>query len=213
MPERDRPRERPRAIRVGALSERELIALVLRNGRTGESAVDLASTLLAAFGGLSGLAQALPEELAQIPGVGPAKSASLVAALRLGALAGRVIRPALKSSADIVRVAAEHLDGLRRERVIVLVCDSANRLIQVVTVSEGSMDRSLVPVREILNAVLRHDGRALALAHNHPSGDPTPSEADRRATAEVGAAAKTVGIRFLAHSVVASHKWSSIKIT
>ena len=89
LPERDRPRERLRAIGVGALSERELIALVLRNGRTGESAVDLASTLLAAFGGLSGLAQALPEELAQIPGVGPAKSASLVAALRLGALAGR----------------------------------------------------------------------------------------------------------------------------
>jgi DNA repair protein RadC len=199
------------AVGAAGLSERELIALVLRNGRTGESAIDLASTLLATFGGLSGLARALPEELAQISGVGPAKSASLVAALRLGALAGRVTeRPVLKSSADIARVAAEHLDGLRRERVIVLVCDGANRLLQVVTVSEGSMDRSLVPVREILNAVLRHDGRAFALAHNHPSGNPAPSDADYRATAEVVSAAQIVHVRFLDHVVLAGGRWETI---
>ncbi len=71
------------------------------------------------------------------------------------------------------------------------------------------MDRSLVPVREILNAVLRHDGRAFALAHNHPSGDATPSEADRRATAEVVAGAKAVGARFLDHIVAADERWQS----
>lgn len=83
LPAHERPRERLRAVGVEALSERELLALVLRNGRTGESAVDLAGSLLAAFGGLTGLARALPEELATIPGVGLAKAASLVAALRL----------------------------------------------------------------------------------------------------------------------------------
>ena len=92
---------------------------------------------------------------------------------------------------------------MRRERVMVLVCDAANRLRRTVIVSEGSIDRSLVPVREILNAVLRHDGRAFAIAHNHPSGNPEPSEADRRATAEVRDAASVVGLRFLGHVVVA----------
>jgi DNA repair protein RadC len=211
LPEHERPRERLQALGVESLSERELLALVLRNGRTGESAVDLAGSLLATFGGLNGLARALPEELAAVPGVGLAKAASLVAAFRLAVLASRVIEaPVLKSSADIASVAAEHLRGLRRERVLVLVCDGANRLLQVVTVSEGSLDRSLVPVREILNAVLRHDGRAFALAHNHPSGDATPSDADRRATVQVIAGAQAVGARFLDHVVVARGRRESV---
>lgn len=211
LPQHERPRERLKALGVESLSERELLALVLRNGRTGESAVDLAGSLLATFGSLNALAQALPEELAAVPGVGLAKAASLVAAFRLGVLAGRTTDiPMLRSSADIARVAADHLQGLRRERVLVLVCDSANRLLQVVTISEGSMDRSLVPVREILNAVLRHDGHAFALAHNHPSGDATPSDADRRATVQVIAGARTVGARFLDHVVVARCRWKSI---
>ena len=212
LPVSERPRERLRALGAESLSERELLALVLRNGRKGESAVDLAGSLLATFGGLSGLARALPEELAAIPGVGIAKAASVVAALRLGVLTGRVVDevPVLRSSADIARVAAEHLHGLRRERVLVLVCDGANRLVQVVIVSQGSMDRSLVPVREILNAVLRHDGRAFALAHNHPSGDIAPTDADRRATADVVAGAKAVGLRFLDHLVVARNDWARV---
>ena len=107
-------------------------------------------------------------------------------------------------------VAARELGGLRRERVLVLVCDGANRLRQTVTVSDGSIDKSLVPVREILNAVLRHDGRAFAIAHNHPSGDATPSAADTRATTEVRDAAGTVGLRFLGHVVVAGDDWSTV---
>jgi DNA repair protein RadC len=77
-------------------------------------------------------------------------------------------------------------------------------------VSEGSVDRSLVPVREILNAVLRHDGRALALAHNHPNGDPTPSDADCRATEHVKAAAGIAGLRFLGHVIVAGQDWKAL---
>ena len=93
-----------------------------------------------------------------------------------------------------------------------LVCDTSNRLRQRVVVSEGSIDRALVPVREILNAVLRHDGRAFAIAHNHPGGDPKPSEADRRATAAVKDAARMVGLRFLGHVVVAADGWEPVPI-
>ena len=102
------------------------------------------------------------------------------------------------------------MQGARRERVIVLVADAANRLQRTVVVSEGAIDRSLVPVREILNAVLRHDGRAFAIAHNHPSGDATPSDADGRDTADVAAAARAAGLRFLGHVVVTDAGWCSI---
>ena len=90
-----------------------------------------------------------------------------------------------------------------------LVCNGANRLRHVVTVAEGSIDRSPFPVREILQAVLRHDGKAFAVAHNHPSGDPTPSEADVEATRAIAEAARSVRVRFLDHVVVGVDAWAS----
>ena len=93
---------------------------------------------------------------------------------------------------------------------VVLVCDTANQLRRVVRVSEGSIDRAFLPVREILNAVLRHDGRAFAVAHNHPSGDPTPGPDDIRSTDRLRAAARMVGLRFLDHVVVGEAEWRSI---
>jgi DNA repair protein RadC len=213
VPLDERPRERLAANGVESLSVRELLALVLRNGTVGMSALDLADELLADFGSVRGLARARPEELARRPGVGSAKAAALVAAF---ALARKVERASawtetLRSAEDAARIAARELDGLRRERVLVLVCDGRNRLRQITTVSEGSVDRSLVPVREILNAVLRHDGRAFALAHNHPDGDPEPSDSDRRATADVKAAAHVAGLRFLGHVVVAGAEWRAVR--
>ena len=211
LPAHERPRERLLARGAEALSERELLALVLRNGAPGQSTLDLAAELLADYGCLATLASARPEELALKRGIGDAKAAALIAAFQLG---GRVRagseNAVLRSAEDVADVARGELTGLRRERVLVLICDSANRLRRMVVVSEGSIDRSLVPVREILNAVLRHDGRAFALAHNHPSGDPTPSDSDRRATLDITAAAKVVGVRFLDHVVVAGDRWAPI---
>jgi DNA repair protein RadC len=193
------------------LSERELLALVLRHGRGGESALDLGAALLAEHGALSALARARPEELAQRSGIGMAKAAAIVAAFRLGRLAGDTHATlVLRSADDVARGASSELAGLRRERVVVLVCNRANRVCRTVVVTEGSIDGSPFPIREILNAVLRHDGRAFAVVHNHPSGDPTPSGADRRATAELAEAAKVVGLRLLDHVVVAGDEWRSV---
>ncbi|HEV3048621.1 MAG TPA: DNA repair protein RadC [Solirubrobacteraceae bacterium] len=205
LPPQERPRERLLQHGPEALSESELLAIILRSGRRGKSALDLATSLLGEYGALSALASARPEELATRQGVGAAKAATLVAAFQLGRRVGPDDTPhILRSPSDVTEVARRQLDGLRRERVLVLVCDAANRLRRTVIVSEGSIDRSLVPVREILNAVLRHDGRAFAIAHNHPSGNAEPSEADHRATAEVREAARVVGLRFLGHVVVAN---------
>lgn len=212
VPAHERPRERLLARGAEALSERELLALVLRNGAPGQSALDLAAELLADYGSLRALAGARPEELAARRGIGAAKAAALVAALQLGRRADVESTPpdALRRPADVAAVALRELRDVRRERVIVLVCDSASRLRRIVAVSDGSIDRSLVPVREILNAVLRHDGRAFALAHNHPSGDAEPSEADCTATEAVRDAAKVAGVRFLGHVVVAADDWREV---
>lgn len=212
LPLHDRPRERLLALGAGALSDQELLAILLRSGTRGAGATELAASILSGHGGVHGLASVTPEELAAAGGVGPAKAASLVAAFELGRRAAHPeARVVIRSAEDVARVARRHLDGQRRERVVVLVCDASNRLRRTVVVSEGSIDRSLLPVREILNAVLRHDGRAFALAHNHPSGTPEPSTADRQATAEIRDAANIVGLRFLGHVVVARTSWSEIK--
>jgi DNA repair protein RadC len=213
IPLYERPRERLLALGAEGLADRELLAVVLGQGTQGKSALDLASELLAEYGSLERLAAARPEELSARMGIGVAKSAALAAAFQLGRRAERshAVPTTLKAPEDVALVARRELCDGRRERVLVLVCDSGNRLLRTVVVSEGSVDRSLLPVREVLNAVLRHDGRSFALAHNHPSGDPEPSDADRRVTEEIRAAAKLAGLRFLGHVVVAGREWRSIK--
>lgn len=212
MPTSERPRERLLARGVEALSDQELLAVVLRSGVCGVNATDLASALLARHGGLAALATAHPEDLARTPGIGPAKATALVAAFALGTRAATspLDRPTVRRPEDVAEIAQRALDGLSRERVVVLICGGGLRLIRVETISDGGADRSLFPVREILNAVLRHDGRAFALAHNHPSGDPAPSPADHQATTDVRAAASTVGLRFLGHVVVAGARWQAV---
>ncbi len=210
LPCDQRPRERLWASGAESLSDAELLALLLRHGRPGESALDMASGLLAAYGGLPRLAQARPEELACWPGVGAAKAAALVAAFRLARrLADPVgAAPVLRGASDVAAASALLADA-PRERLVVLVCDAQDRVRHRVVVAEGAIDRSPVPVREVLNAVLRHDGRAFAVAHNHPSGDCEPSLADRRATTTLMDAARAVGLRFLDHVVVAGDAWAS----
>lgn len=211
IPPQDRPRERLGSRGVDALTDAELLALVLRSGTRVQGVVDLAGALLAEYRDLAALAAARPEELAAKCGVGEAKAASLVAAFELGRRMTAVVEPTvLRSAEDVARIARQELAGARRERVLVLVCDAANRLRRTVVVSEGALDRTLMPVREILNAVLRHDGRAFAVAHNHPSGELEPSEADRAATRDVRTGARAVGLRFLGHVVVGDGAWQPV---
>lgn len=211
VPVEQRPRERLLALGPHALSDVELLALLLRHGRPGASALDLAVELLVEHGGLTGLAAARPEELSRRAGVGVAKAAALIAAFHLGSrVRGDTATPIrLGGAADVAAVARPLFTGDRVERLLVLVCDAQNQLRQKVFVAEGAVDQVAVPVREILNTVLRHDGRAFAVVHNHPSGAPTPSLDDRRATTLLAEAARTVGLRFLDHVVVAGEAWSS----
>src|SRR5436190_9825978 len=211
LPEQERPRERLWRQGAATLSTVERLALVLGQGSSGQSAVELAAALLAEHGSLAALASAAPEELARRPGMGPAKAAALLAALRLGRRcdAGEA-PPVVRRPADLALLARQQLGGLRRERVLVVVLDPGHRVRRVVQVGEGSADHCLLPVREVLNAVLRNDGSAFALVHNHPSGDPTPSPADLRATERVAGAARIVDLRLVDHLVTTDHAWASV---
>ena len=214
LPTRTRPRERLLAEGREALSDTELLALQLRSGTSGTSACDLAAHLLAEFGSLRALSEASVEELARLPGVGVAKAANLVAGFELGRRLPFEDQSEIRMAraSDVAQRAQGCLAGLRRERVIVFVCDQRALLRHEVQLSQGTATRSLIEVREVINAVLRRDGAAFALAHNHPSGDPSPSEADTKITQDVAIAARTVGLRFLGHVVVAGNAWEEVPI-
>lgn len=213
LPLSERPRER--LLRHGreALGENELLALLLRHGHRDDDALSCASRLLARFGDLPRVALADARDLARLPGVGLAKSASLVAAFELGRRVHAVTAsaPVLRGPADVALAATAALAGATRERVVVIVANTALRVLAVERVSEGAIDSAMFPVREILVAALRHDGRAFAIAHNHPSGDPTPSPEDRATTAHVRRAADAVGLRFLDHVIVAGAEWRRVE--
>ncbi len=207
LPLDDRPRERLLRRGVTALSDAELIAVQLGSGHAGASALDVAQRLLADWGGVTGLASARPEEMAHTAGVGPAKAARLAAAFNLSKRGTSDSKPILRTSADVAREANLLIGNSRTERFLVLVVNGSSRLKRAEIVASGSAKACPVPIREIIAMVLRNDGVAFAVAHNHPGGDPTPTSADVKATEALREAAGVVGLRFLDHVIVAGSAW------
>lgn len=156
---------------------------------------------------------ARPEELASLLGVERRHGVVLAIAFELARRAAAPAWPAeLRGPADVAAIARRELGGLRRERLLTIVCDAANRPLRTVVVADGAIDRCPFPVREILNAVLRLDGRAFALAHNHPEGDAEPGEEDVAATRAIADAACVVGLRFLGHVVVGESETLAVTV-
>lgn len=163
------------------------------------------------WGGPAGLARAEASDLAHSPGIGPAKAARIVSAFALGGRAGEPsLRVRLETSSDIAAVARPVIGAARQEQVLVIVADGRMRVRHSEVVAKGSAKHCPVPVREVLSTVLRHDGVAFALAHNHPGGDPTPSIADVDTTERLHSAAGEVGLRLLDHVIVTTDAWRSV---
>ena len=208
----EQPCQRLLRLGAGALSDAELVALVAGIEAQGRDGVAVGHELILECGGLRGLATAFPEELTRSPGVCPTEAARLIASFELAARVTAAPKSrVVDSAAAIAELVSPVLARERREKVVVLVADAANRVLRVAPVATGGLDSSPLPVREVLQAVLRYDGRAFALAHNHPSGDPTPSVSDRQATSAVGRAADAVGLRFLDHLVIGGTSWRSVR--
>lgn len=210
----DGPRERLATLGPEALSDAELIALLLRTGDGRRDALALAAGLLNRHGGLAGLAAAGTAELACGEGVGPVKSATLVAALELGRrFATRRLRSGdpVRGPADVFRHFHARLRDARHERFLLVLLDGRHRMLREVVVSQGTLTASLVHPREVFRPALREAAAAIVLVHNHPSGDPTPSREDREITQRLAEAGELLGIPVLDHVVVAERGYASLR--
>jgi len=206
LPE-DRPRERLFRYGVEALSDLDLLALVLRSGNRGESALAIARRLRLHYPSVVELADATPQELASVAGIGLARAASICAAIALGRRAdgGALVegRP-IAGSEQVFRHFSSRLSGLKQERSYVVLLDGKGRVMRDLRVSEGSLTASIVHPREVFRRAIREAAAAVVLVHNHPSGDPTPSPEDEALTERLRAAGDLLGIRVLDHVVVGS---------
>jgi DNA repair protein RadC len=210
----DRPRERLDALGPDALSDAELLALLLRTGGRGSDALAVAARLLQRHAGLLGLARASPRELSATAGIGPAKQAAMRAAFELGRrLAAGRLAPGttLRGPADVFRHFHPTLRDAPHERFHVVLLDGRHRLMRHEMVSQGTLTASLVHPREVFRPALRESAAALVLVHNHPSGDPAPSSEDREVTARLVRAGELLGIPVLDHVVVAERGYTSLR--
>lgn len=204
-PANERPREKLLARGADALSDAELLAIFLRTGIPGRSAVDLARDLIVRFGGLRGLFNASQHVFCDAPGLGQAKYAQLQAVLAMSEryLAEQLVRgDAIAGAQGAGRYLGSRLRNREREVFAVLLLDSQHRMISYEELFEGTIDRASVHPREVVKRALHHNAAALILAHNHPSGVAEPSMADRQITEQLVEALALVGVRVLDHLVV-----------
>jgi DNA repair protein RadC len=204
-PENERPREKLLALGASSLSDAELLAIFLRVGVRGMSAVDLGRALLKQFGSLGGLFAASPADLTKVAGIGAAKAAQLKAALEIAARALHEQareRDALASPAavrDYLRLTLHHRE---QEVFVAVLLDAQNRVIHVEELFRGTLTQTSVYPREVVKCALRHNAAAVIFAHNHPSGVAEPSQADRLLTEALRKALDTVDVKVLDHFVV-----------
>jgi DNA repair protein RadC len=210
----ERPRERLAQFGAGVLSDAELIAILLRTGYKGVNVIELSADLLEQCGRLPGLARMPQAELAALKGIGPAKAAELHACFELGRRVVQALpeeRPQIKSPADAVQLLSD-MARLEQEEMRTLLLDTKNRVLGRSRVYQGSVHTTVVRISELFREAVRHNATGLILAHNHPSGDPTPSPEDAAITREIVKAGELLDIDVLDHLVIgAQGKYVSLK--
>ena len=214
LPQGERPRERLRDYGAAALSTAELLAIILRSGTAGESVIALATRLLARYEGLPGIGRASFGELTATRGLGEAKAAELKAALELGrrlAASGAEERPVIASASDVASLLQTEMGLLEQESLRALLLNSKNAVLAVTEVVRGSVNAAQVRVGEVFREAVRRNAVALILAHNHPSGDPSPSADDIAITKEAVEAGRLLGIEVLDHIVIGQGRYLSMR--
>ena len=204
MPQDERPREKLLSRGASALTDAELIAILLRTGVHGANVIDVARQLIERFKTLDGLSRCTATELAAIRGIGEAKALHLVAAFDLGRRLARetLTRQKLDSPELVYELIAAELRMLHKESLRVLLLDTRYRLIRIEEVSLGSVNESIAHPREVFRPALITSAYAVIVVHNHPSGDPTPSQADHSLTRRLAEAAELLQIKLLDHIIV-----------
>jgi DNA repair protein RadC len=205
QPVSERPRERLAALGADALSHAELIAILLRTGLKGANAVEIGRQLLQKFGTLQALAQASVEDLRSVKGIGRDKAVTLMAAFALARKMAEELQhesPVLDNPENVVRLLREKNLAKNVETLQVLLLNTRRKLIRVKEIADGTLDTLLVHPREVFKAAIAANAAAVVLAHNHPSGDPTPSEADIKVTRDLIRAGQLLKIDVLDHVIL-----------
>ena len=205
LAEGERPQERLQKHGAGALSDTELLAMLLRSGTRGHDVLSLASGLIAEAGSLAGLIAWTENDFRRLKGIGRVKALQLLTVMEIArrVLSQQAGDAPLLGSADLVASYFTPIaTGLQVEKFWVLCLNRKNRLLKRVEISSGTASRSLVHPREVFREAIREGALAVICVHNHPSGDPTPSSADVEVTRQLREAAKTIGIELLDHVIV-----------
>jgi DNA repair protein RadC len=213
-PEDERPRERLAKLGGDALSDAQLLAILIGSGSSGanKSAVDICRDLLKVFGSLSNLDRASIHELCKVKGIGLAKAAQIKAALEVGkrmasTRAGNTAK--MTTSRAFVEYFAPFMKNLRKEVVKVALLDNKLHIIKDFVISEGSVNSSIVHPREVMIPAIKESATKIVLVHNHPSGDPSPSQADIEITHRVSKAGDIIGIKLLDHIIIGGTEFYS----
>ena len=214
LPEDIRPRERLLKEGSGALSDIELLAILLRTGSREATALDLASMIMAQFKSLRLLLGATVEELGEIKGVGPAKACKVKAALELARRTSKysdLPRTVIKSPEDAAGLVMEEMRHFDREHFRAILLNTKNQVIGTDKVSVGTLNSSAVHPRELFRNAIKRGAASVILVHNHPSGDPAPSKEDMDITGRVKEAGNIIGIGVLDHIIIGDNKFTSFK--
>lgn len=214
MPATERPRERLLRAGAEALSSAELVSIILGTGVRGQTALSLAGSVMRAFGGLRGIAAASTRDLAGHRGIGTAKAVQLKAAVELGRRAVTLEPEDLvqvSGPRDVASLLMGEMRYFDREHFRVVLLNAKHRIIDIVTVSVGCLDSSLVHPREVFKECLKRNSACIILVHNHPSGDPTPSTDDVAITRRLASSGLILGIEVLDHIIVGDNRYSSLK--
>ncbi len=205
QPVSERPRERLAALGADSLSHAELIAILLRTGLKGVNVVEVGKQLLQKFGTLHALAQASVTDLQKVKGIGRDKAVTLVAAFALARKMAAELQaesPTLDNPENVVRLLRESNLVMQVETLQVVLLNTRRRLIRVEQITDGTLDTLLVHPREVFKCAISANASAIVLAHNHPSGDPTPSEADIKVTRDLIRAGQLLKIEVLDHVIL-----------
>jgi DNA repair protein RadC len=213
-PSSEQPREKLSQLGPEHLSNAELLAILLRVGVMGQDVVSLSNELLVRFQGVVGLSRAPLAMLAEVKGIGPAKAVAIKAALELGRrllLSEANERPQIRSPQDVATMLQLKMALLEQEHLQVVLLNTKNFVVGTPTVYVGSLNASLIRVAEVFRDAVKENCAAIIVAHNHPSGDPTPSPEDVRVTRELVAAGKLLDIEVLDHLVIGHNRYISLK--
>lgn len=214
IPAEERPRERMMAYGPQALSHAELLAILLRTGTSKESAVQLASRMIKQAGGLRNLADLGIEQMTQLKGIGTAKALQIQAGIELGrrmAKSEHGERTIIRSPEDAAEFLMEDLRYLQNEHFVCLFLNTKNQVLAQETLSIGSLNASIVHPREVFRAAIKRSSASIICAHNHPSGDPSPSPEDIQITERLAQAGEVIGIEVLDHVIIGDKRYVSLK--